>query len=86
MSHDTDFCKATMKVGQPMVGLDYSSITHMSHILELASRIGHQPLTLLVDVGSIGNYIDARECMARKLLAEIEDQSGKPYMRDVISS
>ena len=35
--------------------------------LELAGRIGKKPLKVLIDSGSIGNYISAQECAARGL-------------------
>ena len=39
-------------------------------------------MRVLVDSGSIGNYIDARECAARRIKIEAEDQSEKLKMAD----
>ena len=41
-----------------------SSKTSWRRTFELATRIGRQPLRLLVDSGPTSNYIDARECAA----------------------
>ena len=35
-----------------------------------------------MDSGSIGNYIDARECTACRMKIETEDQSEEPKMAD----
>ena len=37
---------------------------------------------VLVDSGSTGNYIDARECTARRIKVETEDQSEELKMAD----
>ena len=50
--------------------------------LELAARIGRRPMRVLVDSGSTGNYIDARECIARRIKIEAEDQSEELKMAD----
>ena len=39
-------------------------------------------MRVLVDSGSTGNYIDARECMARRIKIEAEDQSEELKMAD----
>ena len=54
----------TIEVGESTMGVDSSSRTPQQRTLELAARIGHRPMRVLVDSGSTGNYIDARECIA----------------------
>ena len=39
-------------------------------------------MCVLVDSGSIGNYIDARECIARRIKIEVEDQAEELKMAD----
>ena len=39
-------------------------------------------MRILVDFGSTSNYIDARECTARRIKIEAKDQSEKPKMAD----
>ena len=39
-------------------------------------------MRVLVDSGSTGNYIDARECAARRIKIEVEDQAEKLKMAD----
>ena len=51
---------------------------------QLAARIGRRPMRVLVDSGSTGNYIDARECTARRIKVEAEDQSEELKMADGI--
>ena len=63
-----------VEAGESTVGVDSSSKTQRRQTLELAARIGRRPLCILVDSGSTGNYIDARECTARRLKIEVEDQ------------
>ena len=53
-----------VEVGESTAGVDSSSKTPWRRTLELAMRIGRQPLRVLVDSRSIGNYINARECTA----------------------
>ena len=65
----------TVEVGESMAGVDSSSRTPKRRTLELAARIGRRPMRVLVDSGSTGNYINARECTARKINIEAEDQS-----------
>ena len=62
--------------------MDSSSKTQRRRTLELAARIGRRPLRVLVDSGSTGNYIDARECAARRLKIEAEDQPEELKMAD----
>ena len=63
-----------VEVGESIAGVDSSSKTPQRRTLELAARIGHRPLRVLVDSGSTGNYIDAQECTARGIKVEEEDQ------------
>ena len=52
----------------------------MKHTPELAMRIGHPPFIELVDSGLTSNCIDAQECIAKKLLVEIEGQLEQLHM------
>ena len=72
----------TVEVGESMAGVDSSSRTPKQRTLELAARIGRRPMRVLVDSGSTGNYIDARECTARRIKIEAEDQSEELKMAD----
>ena len=65
-----------------MAGVDSSSRTPKRRTLELAVRIGRQPMRVLVDSGSTGNYIDARECTTQRIKIEAEDQSEELKMAD----
>ena len=65
-----------------MAGVDSSTRTPKRRTLELAARIGHRPIHVLVDFGSIGNYIDARECAAQRIKIEAEDQAEELKMVD----
>ena len=72
----------TVEVGESTAGVDSSSRTPKRRTLELAARIGRRPMRVLVDSGSTGNYIDARECTARRIKIEAEDQSEELKMAD----
>ena len=72
----------TVEVGESTAGVDSSSRTPKRRTLELAARIGRPPMRVLVDSGSTGNYIDARECTARRITIEAEDQSEELKMAD----
>ena len=72
----------TVEVRESMAGVDSSSRTPKRRTLELAARIGRRPIRVLVDSGSTGNYIDARECTARRIKIEAEDQSEELKMAD----
>ena len=72
----------TVEVGESTAGVDSSSRTPKWRTLELAARIGRRPMRVLVDSGSTGNYIDARECTARRIKIEAEDQSEELKMAD----
>ena len=72
----------TVEVGESMAGVDSSSRTPKRRTLELAMRIGCRPMRVLVDSGSTGNYIDARECTARRIKIEAEDGSEELKMAD----
>ena len=63
----------TEEVGESMAGVDSSSRTPKQRTLKLAARIGRRPIRVLVDSGSTGNYIDARECAARRIKIQAED-------------
>ena len=63
--------------------MDSSSKTQRRRTLELAARIGRQPLRVLVDSGSTGNYIDAQECAAmRRMKIEAEEKPEELKMAD----
>ena len=72
----------TVEVGESMAGVDSSSRTPKRRTLELAARIGRRPMRVLVDSGSTGNYIDARECTTRRIKIEAEDRSEVLKMAD----
>ena len=72
----------TVEVGESMAGVDSSSRTPKRRTLELAARIGRRPMRVLVDSGSTGNYIDARECTERRIKIEAEDRSEELKMAD----
>ena len=74
----------TVEAGEPIVGVDASSKTQRWRALELAARIGHQPMHVLVDSGSTGNYIDTLECTARRIKIEVEDEEEELKMADGI--
>ena len=63
-----------VEVGEFMAGVDSSSRTPKRRTLELAARIGHRPMRVLVYSGSTGNDIDAEECAAQRIKIEVEDQ------------
>ena len=71
-----------VEVGESMAGVDSSSRTPKQRTLELVARIGGRPMRVLVDSGSIGNYIDARECTTRRIKIEAEDQAEELKMAD----
>ena len=72
----------TVEAGESTAGVDSSSKTQRRRTLELAARIGRRPLRVLVDSGSTGNYIDARECAARRMKIEAEDKPEELKMAD----
>ena len=72
----------TIEVGESTAGMDSSSKTPQRRTLELATRIGCRPLRVLVDSGSTGNYINARECTTRGIKVEEEDQLKELKMAD----
>ena len=76
VSLDSDLGGTTVEVGESMAGVDSSSRTPKQRTLELAVRIGRRPMRVLVDSGSTGNYIDARECAARRIKVEAERSGG----------
>ena len=72
----------TIEVGGFIVGVDSSSKTPRMRTLELAARIGRCPLRALVDSGSTGNYIDARECAVRRMKIETKEKPEELKMAD----
>ena len=48
-----------------MAGMDSYIRTQRRRTLELTTRIGRPPLTVLVDSGSTSNYIDAPVCVEK---------------------
>ena len=74
----------TVEVGESTAGVDSSSRIPQRRTIELVARIGHRPMRVLVDSGSIGNYIDARECTARGMEIDAEDQAEELKMADGI--
>ena len=74
MFSNGDLGKATAWVGDSLLGMESSSITQKwRRTLELAATVGSLWMTILVDSGSTGNYIDAREYVVRKLQIQNED-------------
>ena len=55
----------TVEAGESTAGVDSSSRTPQRRTLEFVVRICRRLLRVLVGSGSIGNSIDARECIAR---------------------
>ena len=82
VSPDTVLWGTTVEVGESTVGVDSSSRAPKRRTLELAARIGSRPICVLVDLGSIGNYIDARECATQRIKIEAEDQAEELKMAD----
>ena len=70
-----------MEVEKATAGVASSSRTQR-RTLELAARIDHRLLPVLIDSGSTKNYIDARECAARKIKIEKEEQAEELKMVD----
>ena len=63
---DGDLGKATVWVGDSLLGMESSSRTRKwRRTLELVAKVGSRSMRILVDSGSTGNYIDARECTVR---------------------
>ena len=73
---------AIVEVGESIVGVDSSSRTSQWRTLELATQIGRRSMHVLVDSGSTGNYIDARECRDCGIKIEAEDQVEELRMAD----
>ena len=82
VSPDSVLGGTTIEVGESTVGADSSSRTPKRRTLELAARIGGRPMRVLVDSGSTGNYIDARECTPRGIKVEVEDHAEELKMAD----
>ena len=62
--------------------MNSSSKAQRQQTLGLAARIGRRPLRVLVDSRSTGNYIDARECAARRMKIEAEEKPEELKMAD----
>ena len=67
-----------------MVGVDSLSRTPKRRTLQLVTRIGGQPICVLVDSGSTGNCIDAQEWIAHEIKIETEDHTNALKMADGI--
>ena len=75
--------KTTICVRDVVLDLESSSRTHQwRRTLELATRIGSRPLKILVDSGSIGNYINAQEFTDRGLSIQDEKTAEELRMAD----
>ena len=94
-SPHSDLGGTTVEVGESIVGVDSSSRTPQWRTLELVAWIGRRPMRVLVDSGSTGNYIDARECATQRIKIEARRsgeraQDGRWYcgqnLRDEFSS
>ena len=69
-----DLGNATIWVGDSLLGMESSSRTQKWHrTLELAAKVGSRLMRILVDSGSTGNHIDARQCTVRKLQIQNEE-------------
>ena len=80
---DGDLGKATVWVGDSLLGMESSSRTQKWHrTLELAAKVGSRSMRILVDSGSTGNYIDARECVVRKLQIQNEEAAEELHLAD----
>ena len=80
---DSDLGKATVWVGDSLLGMESSSKTRWwRRTLELAAKVGSRSMRILVDSGSTGNYIDARECTDRKLQIQKEDTAEELRLAD----
>ena len=74
----------TAEVEESTMGVDSSSRTPQWRTLELTMTIGYRSICVSVDSGSISNNIDARECTARGIKIEAEDQAEEPKMANGI--
>ena len=50
--------------------------------LELAAKVGSRSMRILVDSGSTGKYIDARECAVRKLQIQNDEAAEELRLAD----
>ena len=73
--------RTTVEVKEAIAGVASSNRTQR-RTLELAARIGRRSLCVLIDSGSTGNYIDARECTVRKLKIQKGDGAEEFKMAD----
>ena len=80
---DSDLGKAIVWVGDSLLDMESSSRTRQwRRTLELAAKVGSRSMRILVDSGSTGNYIDARECTARKLQIQKEEAAEELRLAD----
>ena len=80
---DRDLEKATIWVGDSLQDVESSSRTRQwRRTLELAAKVGTRSMRILVDSGSTGNYIDARECTTRKLQIQKEEAAEELRLAD----
>ena len=83
MFSNGDLGKAIVWVGDSLLRMESSSRTRKRrHTLELAAKVGSRSMRILVDSGSIGNYIDARECAVRKLQIQNEEPVEELHLAD----
>ena len=69
-------------VGESTAGVDSPGRTPQGQTLKLATRIGHQPLRILVDLGSNGNYIDGQVRIAKRINVEDDNHVEDVKMAD----
>ena len=72
----------TIEVRESTAGVDSSSRITQRRALQLVARIGQRPMRTLMDLGSIGSYIDAQECTARGIKIEAVDYAKELKMVD----
>ena len=72
----------TVEDGESTAGVDFSNRTPQQRTFKLPTSIGHRPMCVLVNSGSTGNYIDARECAARGINIKMEDHMEELKMAD----
>ena len=83
MFSDGDLGKATVWVGDSLLGMESSSRTRKwRRTLELAAEVRNRSMRLLVNSRSTGNYIDARECAVRKLQIQNDEAAEELRLAD----
>ena len=73
--------RIAVEVGESMSGSGSSSRTQR-RTLKLITRIGRQPITILVDSGLMGNYINACVYALAMMKVDKEDQPEELKMAD----